>query len=366
MPQTRFCKKPNLFGGIGEFWGLQFSESRWHNGGARKNQHALPRNAQPVRHEVLVSTPFQWIVAARQRLYESGVFKTRRLNHPVISVGNLTMGGTGKTPLVIALAGRLQQEGFQPVVLSRGYGRSSSGVVIVSRGVGPTVSCAAAGDEPYLIARRVPGVSVVVAGDRYQAGTLAEQDRLGNLFILDDGFQHRRLYRNVDIVTIDAEEWAAGERLLPFGVWREPKSALTRAHAACVQSRRGAGEGLDLPIPAFVVRTVVDGLFDGDRLVEPQSITEPVIAFAGIAKPDRFFAALETLKVTISKRIQFPDHHTYSPTDFGRLDGGCRITTEKDAMRLEGSGIGPFLHLRISAKIEGIDDLLKLIRDNLS
>ncbi|HEX4998882.1 MAG TPA: tetraacyldisaccharide 4'-kinase [Terriglobia bacterium] len=313
-----------------------------------------------------MSFAFRLVVSARRRLYDSGVFRARRLGHAVISVGNLTTGGTGKTPLVIALARRLRDEGYRPVILSRGYRRASSGILVVSRGNGPVVGCAAAGDEPFLIARRVPGAAVVVGSDRYLAGVEAERESLGNLFILDDGFQHRRLHRDIDIVTIDAAEWSAGERLLPWGTWREPQSAIERAHVACVQPRPDEPHTVELPIPTFTVHPVVDGIYDGEgRQIAPESITDPVVAFAGIAKPERFFATLEDLGVHIATRVRFRDHHAYTRADINQLGSGTRITTEKDAVRLEGLGAGPFLRLVISAKIDRMDELLRLIRGRL-
>src|SRR5262249_30817564 len=151
------------------------------------------------------------------------------------------------------LAEKLRDQGFRPVVLSRGYKRKSAGVVVVSKGDGPIVPWRVAGDEPYLIARRVKNVSVVVGADRYSAGLVAQQQNLGDLFILDDGFQHRRLYRDVDLVTIDPTEWKAGEKLFPYGRWREPREALERADAAIVQA---SDDMPQLPIPTFAIETV--------------------------------------------------------------------------------------------------------------
>jgi tetraacyldisaccharide 4'-kinase len=311
-----------------------------------------------------MSRAFRFLVGARDRLYESGVLQTHRLNHPVISVGNLTVGGTGKTPLVILLAERFRNEGFRPVVLSRGYKRKGSGTVVVSTGKGPTVPWDVAGDEPFLIARRAPGVAVVVGADRYAAGLAAEAEDLGNLFILDDGFQHRRLYREVDLVTIDPAEWIAGERLFPYGRWREPKEALGRAAAAIVQESEAPLS--DLPIPAFVIQTVFEGIYKGSEPVPIQTLNNrSVTAFAGIAKPDRFFNALEGMGISLTWRIRFRDHHTYTERDLEALPGEVHITTEKDAVRLDGLGAGNFLHLRISVNILEFDRLLELIRSRL-
>jgi tetraacyldisaccharide 4'-kinase len=311
-----------------------------------------------------MSRAFRFLVSARETLYRRGVLQTHRLQHPVISVGNITLGGTGKTPLVILLAERFRDEGYLPVVLSRGYKRTSAGVVVVSTGSGPTVPWQAAGDEPYLIARRAAGVAVVVGADRYAAGLVAQQQGLGNLFILDDGFQHRRLFRNVDLVTIDPAEWMAGERLLPYGRWREPQEAIQRADAAIVQASTTANPVL--PIPAFYVETVLDGIYRGSELVPLETLrNHAVIAFAGIAKPHRFFSALENLGITPTRREGFRDHHTYTQHELQSLGGEFQITTEKDAIKLEEMGTGPFLHLRISARIPRFDELLDLIRRKL-
>lgn len=310
-----------------------------------------------------MSRTFRFLVGARDKLYESGVLQTYRLRHPVISVGNLTVGGTGKTPLVILLAERFRDAGLRPVVLSRGYKRKSAGLIVVSTGSGPTVPWDVAGDEPFLIAKRARGVAVVVGADRYAAGVLAEERDLGNIFILDDGFQHRRLFRDVDLVTIDPVEWLAGEQLFPYGQWREPKEAIGRAHAAIIQS----GEPVpNLPIPAFTIQTVLEGLYKGSEPIPVHTLkNRAVTAFAGIAKPDRFFHALESMGISGMRRVKFPDHHTYSVRDLQTLPGEIHVTTEKDVVRLEGLDPGTFLHLRISVKIPEFERLLELIRSRL-
>ena len=201
----------------------------------------------------------------------------------------------------------------------------------------------------------------MVGADRYAAGFLAEQQGLGDLFILDDGFQHRRLFRDVDLVTIDPVEWIAGERLFPYGRWGT-KEALVRAHAAIVQESQAPLA--ELPIPAFAIRTVLDGIYKGSEPVPVQTLKNRAItAFAGIAKPDRFFNALESTGISLTRRVRFPDHHTYSERDLNNLPGEVHITTEKDAVRLEG--LGEFLHLRISVAVLEIDRLLGLIRSRL-
>jgi tetraacyldisaccharide 4'-kinase len=309
-----------------------------------------------------MSRVFGLLVEARGKLYESGLLTTQRLSHPVISVGNLTAGGTGKTPLVILLAETLRDEGFRPVVLSRGYRRRSSGIVVVTTGSGPLVSWSDAGDEPFLIARRAAGVAVVVGADRYAAGQHAEEKRLGNLFILDDGFQHRRLFRNVDLVTVNPEEWAQGEKLFPSGTWREPGSALRRADAAIVQTPGPAVQ--DLPIPSFTVETVVDGVYRENEMVSIDSLkNESVTVFAGIASPDRFFRAIEGLGINVTRQVRFRDHHAYTSRDIVELGAGIKLTTEKDAVKLEGGT--EIFHLRVSAWMPDLAGLMQLIRSKL-
>jgi tetraacyldisaccharide 4'-kinase len=307
-----------------------------------------------------VSSAFRFLIQAREKLYNSGILPTLRLNHPVISVGNLTVGGTGKTPLVITLAEAFRERGYRPVILSRGYGRTSHGIVIDGS------NWKEVGDEPFLMRRRLGDIHVVVGADRYEAGLAAEKNQLGNLFILDDGFQHRRLHRDVDILAIDPIEWAAGEVLLPGGTWREPKSAAARAHFACVQDIDGAAAP-SLPIPAFPVRYEVQGIYSGNTRVEAASLKESrVVAFAGIAKPERFFATLEALEIRPARGVAFRDHHEYSKREIEGLGGDILITTEKDAVRLGTVAGRTCFHVRISAKIADFERLFSLILSRLS
>ena len=310
-----------------------------------------------------MSRAFRFVLQAREKLYETGILTTMRLNHPVVSVGNLTLGGTGKTPLVIALAEGLRNRGFRPVILSRGYGRISRGVLVVGSHDSGWEQW---GDEPLLMKQRLGNVPVVVGANRYAAGMLAEQKELGNIFILDDGFQHRRLYRDVDIVTVDPVEWAAGELLLPAGRWREPKAAIGRAHAACVQDIAGVAFP-DLPIPSFTVRTEVQGIYkDDDSLVPTNHFkNRAVVAFAGIAKPERFFSALESIGIHAKERRRFRDHYSYSARDIENLGGEMLITTEKDVVRLRTVTDRPYSYLRISAKIPDFEGLMTLILSRL-
>jgi len=306
-----------------------------------------------------MSAAFRFLVQAREKLYNSGILPAFRLNHPVISVGNLTVGGTGKTPLVIALAEAFRERGFRPVILSRGYGRTSRGTIIDGS------NWKEVGDEPFLMKRRLADLHVVVGADRYEAGLAAEKNQLGDLFILDDGFQHRRLHRDVDVLSIDPVEWASGEVLLPSGPWREPKGAAARAHFACVQKIDGA-EVPTLPIPAFAVRYEVEGIYLGNARIERETLRHPaVVAFAGIAKPERFFATLEAIGIRPAKCVPFRDHHDYSKREIDGLGGDILITTEKDAVRLDTTTSRTCCYVRISAKIGDFERLLSLMMERL-
>lgn len=269
-------------------------------------------------------------------------------------------GGTGKTPVVIALAGACRDLGYHPVVLSRGYRRTSNNTLVASKGEGPIVSWEKAGDEPFMISMRLPNVAVVVGSSRYEAGCLAEKERLGDLFILDDGFQHRQLARDVDIVTIDLADWHKEVKLLPTGQWREPKSALARADFICVGQESKIP---DFNLPTFSVETVVDGIFRNGSKVPVESLRGVgVTAFAGIAKPERFFATLEKLGLELIQKKIFPDHHTYKPRELSNLGDGIKITTEKDIVRLPP---GDFHFLRISANILRLNELRELIVEKI-
>ena len=306
-----------------------------------------------------MSRAFQFLVQAREKLYASGILPTLRLQHPVISVGNLTVGGNGKTPIVITLAEAFREKGFRPVVLSRGYGRTSRGILLAGS------KWEEAGDEPLLMKRRLVDVPVVVGADRYEAGLFAENKNLGNIFILDDGFQHRRLHRDVDIVAIDPLEWSAGEMFLPPGRWREPETALRRAHAACVQDLDEAAME-PLPLPTFGVRYEIDGLYSKNTPISGESLKGlAVVAFAGIAKPERFFRTVESMGIHTIRSVVFPDHHHYSRREIDKLGGDVLITTEKDAVRLAAVTDRSYSYVRISAKIADFDRLMSLIMSRL-
>lgn len=273
----------------------------------------------------LLSAIYGSVIRARNSLYDRGKFRAKRLVAPVVSVGNIRVGGTGKTPFIILLGSLLNQRSIPFDVLSRGYRRESAGTLQVD----PNGSSAKFGDEPLLIAKRL-AVPVFVGASRYRAGQLAERAYHSELHLLDDGFQHRRLARQFDIVLVTEEDLQ--DKLLPSGRLREPPSSLARADALVIPS----GQSVE-PLAAYgkpvwrVTRTL--------RI--PNNIPSRPVAFCGLARPERFFKDLNGHRVEPCAMVAFPDHHRYSKREIEKLlriasrnraDGF--VTTQKDLMNL--------------------------------
>ena len=265
-------------------------------------------------------------VRARNALYDRGLLKARRLAGPVVSIGNLAVGGSGKTPFVLLLGELLKQRGVAFDVLSRGYGRSSRRVEVVD----PAGSPRDFGDEPLLIARRLE-VPVIVADDRYQAGRFAEEKFGPQLHLLDDGFQHRQLARDFDIVLVTAED--GRDRLLPAGRLREPLAALRRADAVVLTSGASAEK---FPLQDKLAWRARRGIL-------PRNVPPRPVAFCGIARPRSFFAQLRTAGIEPAAEAVYPDHHRYESGEIEELlrlkltsEAGGFVTTEKDAINLGG------------------------------
>jgi tetraacyldisaccharide 4'-kinase len=272
----------------------------------------------------LLSSLFGAGVAARNALYDRGVLKPQRLAGPVISVGNLSIGGSGKTPFVLVLGELLKQRGVEFDILSRGYGRRSKGVRVVD----PSGTTSDFGDEPLLLARRL-NVPVVVGEDRFAAGLAAEQAFGPQLHLLDDGFQHRSLARDLDIVLITADD--TGDRLLPAGRLREPLSSLKRADAVVLS---GGATSDSLPVSGKQLWRVKRG-------IQPTVVPENPVVFCGIARPQNFLTQLRTAGIDPVAEAFYRDHHAYTARDIGdllrlreRSEAGGFVTTEKDAINL--------------------------------
>jgi tetraacyldisaccharide 4'-kinase len=255
----------------------------------------------------------------------------QRLGWPVISIGNLSVGGAGKTPLVICLADLLQREGLHPDVLSRGYGRSSHTVERVDS----AGSADRFGDEPLLIAQAT-GVPVYVGANRFEAGQLAEREgSRDGVHLLDDGFQHRQLARNLDIVLIHRSDLQ--QRLLPAGRLREPLSSLRRADVVVLRQEDAE---LESNLRAYV--NAECRFWRIRRTLALKTPVKRVVAFCAIARPREFFEGLIAAGVGIAERISFRDHHRYRVADIERLAklgrrAGCDafVTTAKDEVKLD-------------------------------
>ncbi|MBI5233547.1 MAG: tetraacyldisaccharide 4'-kinase [Deltaproteobacteria bacterium] len=286
-------------------------------------------------------------VAMRLFLYRLGVFKTKALDIPVISIGNLTTGGTGKTPMTMHVARILKERGFKPAILSRGYRGSYAGIEVVSDGRVLLAAPDASGDEPYLMAKRLLGhdVPVVVGRDRYKAGLFAVERFSPDVVILDDGFQHIRLKRDIDILLIDNRIGFGNARLLPAGYLREPLGSLGRADVFMLKGQRSAKDAIEKvaarPVFYFSLKpTDLRGIKTGEA--QPLSCLKgrTVLALTGIAVPESFYETIEALGVDIKQRLAYPDHHPYTEADIRditRLSAGIDmvVTTEKDAVRLK-------------------------------
>jgi tetraacyldisaccharide 4'-kinase len=287
----------------------------------------------------------------RERRLSDGKEPIRRLMFPVVSIGNLSTGGAGKTPMAIALAKALSMRGFHVDVLSRGYGRTGQAAARV-RLEGTAEEF---GDEPLLIARQA-GVPVYVAAQRYEAGVLAEsgtEQAERAVHILDDGFQHRQLHRDIDILLLSARDLRG--RLLPAGDLRETLHAASRADVIAIPATEPQVEGeiraRGWSGPAWLLR----------RRMDVPAVDAPVLAFCGIARPEQFFAGLHDAGVDLAATEAFRDHHRYTQADLSRLatkagrnGASALLTTEKDAVRL--AGLKPPLPLVTSGLSTAIQD----------
>jgi 3-deoxy-D-manno-octulosonic-acid transferase len=305
-----------------------------------------------------LTLPYGLAVRVRVALYRLGWLRSRKLPCPVISVGNLTVGGTGKTPVVIALVERLLAGGRRVGVLSRGYRRHSrDDMLLVSDGRALLAGPSDAGDEPYLIATRCPRALVAVGGDRYTLGRWVLEHHPVDCFVLDDGFQHLALHRDVNLLVVDVSDPAGLRMLLPAGRLREPLGAAARA-TAILLTRADMGNWRDtaraieaatgkpaLPIRSrFTTQTMVNVSTGEVRAVETLS-GRRALAFSGIGNPVSFMLLLRSLGVTVGDEIAFADHHGYGASDLelvreraGRCGADVIVTTEKDAGK-----VAPFL-----------------------
>jgi tetraacyldisaccharide 4'-kinase len=318
-------------------------------------------------------------LAVRLRNFRYDRYRPARPGIPVLSVGNLAVGGTGKTSLVEWIGRRLLSAGRRPAVVSRGYGgRAGRGPLVVSRGDGPRIPSSRCGDEPWLLASKLPGAWVVVGSNRTAA--VAEAARGGcDVAVLDDGFQHRNIARDLDLVLLDAREPFGNGWLLPAGPLREPASGLARADAVLLTRWKDRGGGPDeaesivrpynAHCPVVRVRTIRTGFVDA--MFGPAGRPERALAFCGIGNPRCFLEDLEEEGVRVLRFQVLPDHHRFDADELGLLYALARrkeailVTTEKDLARMEASWRqafgGDLRALRIEADPVEVDLLDRLI-----
>jgi tetraacyldisaccharide 4'-kinase len=302
-----------------------------------------------------LSAIYSLVMRARASLYNHQILRTESVGIPVISVGNITTGGTGKTPLVAWISQLLANQGHRVCVLTRGYGRENpKSRVVVSDGTTIKSTVQAAGDEPMLLAETLLGLaSVICDADRVSAAKWSIRELGTEVFVLDDGFQHRRISRDLDLVVIDAMSPWGGERMLPYGRLREPVKELKRADAiiisrsedaADLQGIRNSALLLGNGIPIFTSRTVTCGVRSmAGELEQPIGVirNRETLAFCGIGNPEAFFKHLRRDGWNVIATKAFPDHFRYSQRDIDELVLGARekaigamLTTSKDAVKL--------------------------------
>jgi tetraacyldisaccharide 4'-kinase len=298
-------------------------------------------------------------VRARNALYDRGVARSRQLQAPVVSVGNLSVGGSGKTPFVLLLGDLLKVRRVKFDILTRGYGRRTRGVARVD----PGGSAQEFGDEPLLLARRLE-VPVIVGEDRYEAGRFAEKSLGSHLHLLDDGFQHRALGRDFDIVLVTPED--ARDRLLPAGRLREPLASLSRADAVVLSS--GASPE-SFPLDGKLVWRVRRG-------IAPAKVPAKPVVFCGIARPQNFLLQLRTAGIEPAAQALFRDHHAYTERDVQDLlklrqhsDADGFVTTEKDAINLGGylDALQPLAVIPVKMELadaaNAVDTMLRMLAE---
>jgi tetraacyldisaccharide 4'-kinase len=342
---------------------------------------------------------------AAQRLratcYRHQVFPSRELPCKVISIGNLTVGGTGKTPMSIHVAGEIKRAGFKVVIVSRGYkGGAEKNGGIVSDGRTLYMDAELAGDEPYMIACRLKGVPVVVGKNRFAAGTLAISKYQPDVIVLDDAFQHLKLKRDIDLVLLDFMHPFGNSHLLPRGILREPVSSLARS-TACILTRyrTGADEapmssiaGMQMFVPGIPVfasshvpywYVVPRGEHNSFEVVSDVFSTKDfeqmkqrkVFCFSGIARNDDFRQTAKNLGFKVTGFLEFSDHHRYTQKDLATILGCAEntgadrlITTEKDHARIASKGPLPMALIVVGVKVSFEDreqDFISFIKNRL-
>ena len=314
----------------------------------------------------LLSSAYGAAASWRRRWYAADPSRRRVLARPVVSVGNLRVGGTGKTPIAGHIARLLRENGHRPAVLTRGYARraADAGVTVVSDGDTILADVSRAGDEPLMLARALPGVPVLVGANRYLSGLLAERRFGVTVHVLDDGFQHFQLARDVDLVLVDESDLS--DRPLPAGRLREPLANGSAADAALVDAgyttaTERIGRALGVPTVFRVTRVLLPPrvISTGDSVVVPPGAR--VFAVAAIARPERFVSDLGAVGWQVVGTLTYRDHYQFRPRDLRRIAAAAKsssaavvLTTEKDAVRLAACDLAalPIAAVPLSVGVE--------------
>ena len=327
-----------------------------------------------------LSALYNAAVRTRLAAYQRGLLSTSRLPKPVISIGNLTVGGTGKTPLVEWVCRELAAADRKICVLSRGYGREKSKRrVVVSDGASVLATEPEAGDEPLLLATNLVGIAAVISdADRFSAGLWAVENLGTDVFVLDDGFQHLQLARDLNVLVIDATDPWGGGHLLPTGRLRESISGMTRADCTVITRADRASnleslknEILELTSGRAVFSSIMNvrGLKSLAGEIVSHEISKPIAAFCGIGNPESFFTQLRAEGLVVTRTEQFPDHHRYNQADIEKIiknatSAGAKalITTAKDSVKLTGLQIPmPCYVLEIDIQLTNEDEFRRLL-----
>lgn len=296
-----------------------------------------------------------------------GLTERRRLDRKTISVGNLTVGGTGKTPLVMEIAKEAVKRGLKPCILTRGY-RGSAGSSIVSRGDGPLGNWYEVGDEPFLMAEKTRGAWIIKDRNRYRGGLMAGGV---DLFLLDDGFQYWPLERDVDILVLDATNPFGNGRLLPLGILREPHGEIKRADLILINKTNQMREDIEDAVRLYNNRApVFYSYYRVNKLVGIDGLTSGieglrgrgVFAFSGVGSSEYFLGLLKEFCGPVTGSLSFRDHHKYTDADLRRIIKGAEhsgadiiVTTEKDLLKIRGlellKGVENIYAMEISLEI---------------
>jgi len=326
---------------------------------------------------------YRFAIILRNKFYENGLLTVQSLSVPVIGVGNLTVGGTGKTPMVEWITNSLQQNGYKVGILSRGYRRKGKETIGIKHKNSADILLEKMGDEPYLLIQKLNGVPIIVDSDRYRAGQKAVDEFHCDVLVLDDAYQHIQISRSVNIVLIDCLNPFGNGKLIPYGILREPLSGLERADAVVLTRSAGREEALEKEIQRYSNAPIIKSRMVPVRLKDRKGNIIPlekaagteVVAFCGIGNPASFYWILKELKFHIKRFVTFRDHVRYNQRNLKRFEKkishSCAeyfVTTEKDLIKLPESFFNrcPVYAVEIELELfEGKEQLLNLIEKSI-